>query len=367
MADGKLSVAVIGLGGFGRGMLHALLDSDQTDVVGVSDRNPEVAKAVGTETGLPHFTDNRFLLVHKRPEAAFLATPPMAGAELVALCAKLGIHVWKEQPLARNLDEGLEMVRRMDAAKLKLAVGTQRRFAGGYRRAREVRQRLGQVFLARGHYLFNWGAELDWRGDRASAGGGALLELGYHLVDLLTWMLGLPEEVYGISACQRRPARDGPAEQPKPAHDTDDSGAALLRYNDGGMASLMTTRTSGPVSEELSLHGQGGSITATSERCLLRDPDGNVLDHVQESPPPVALFRRQADAFLRAVIDGKPHYPCSGRENVLNLAVLDALYLADRTSQPEQPHELLRQRGTTLAECLTYSPDEHEEDPPGAK
>lgn len=354
MAD-KLPVAVIGLGGFGRLMLQALIDSDLTDVVGIADRHGETAQAVGTEFGLPHFTDNRFLLVQRRPKALFLATPPMPAPDLVGQCADLGIHVWKEQPLARNLEEALAVTRRMECAGLKFAVGTQRRFAAGYRRAFDVRGRLGEVFLARCHYLFNWGGTLAWRGDRASAGGGALLELGYHFIDLLVWMLGLPEEVHGYSACGHRPPTGETDDQVEPIHDTDDTASALLRYDNGAMASMVTTRASGPVSEELSLHGRHGAVTATCEQCVLRDPDGTVLDHLQESPPPVALFRRQADAFARSILEATPHYPCSARENILNLAVLDALYLSNRTRQGEEPRQLLRQHGTTVEECLRHN------------
>jgi len=352
----KLSVAVIGLGGFGRLTLRALLESDLTDVVGVADRNPRVVEEAADSLGLAAYTDNRLLLVEKRPQAVYLAVPPMAAPDLVEQCAKFGIHVWKEQPLGRNLEEALAMVRRMEKAKLKLAVGTQRRFAVGYRRAWEIRPRLGRMFLGRSHYLFNWGPSLSWRGDRASAGGGALLELGYHLIDLLVWMLGLPESVYGISACGNRPEDTDDSGEPLPIYDTDDTSAAVLHYAGGCVASVVTTRSSGPISEELSLHGRGGSLTASGERCILRDPDGNVLDHIQDNSPPLALFRRQADAFARAVLTNAKTYECSGRENLLNAAVIDALYLSGRTSHPEDPQHLLRARRVTVDYCLRYRP-----------
>ena len=356
----KLPVAVIGLGGVGRLTLRALLDSDLTDVVGVADRDPQVAEEVASGMGLPAYTDNRLLLVERRPRAVYLSAPPMAAPDLIEQCAGFGIHVWKEQPLARSLDEGLAMVRRMERAKLKLAVGTQRRFAVGYRRAWEIRSRLRQVFLGRSHYLFNWGPRLRWRGDRASAGGGALLELGYHSIDLLMWMLGLPETVYGISAYGNRPEDRDEAGEPLPIYDTDDTSAALLHYDGGCMASVVTTRSSGPVSEELSLHGRGGSLTANGERCILRDPDGNVLDHVQDNSPPIALFRRQADAFAHAVLTDAKTYECSGRENLLTLAVIDALYLSARTSQREDPRHILRPRRVTVDYCLRYRPRDEE-------
>lgn len=356
MARKALPVAVIGVGGFGRHMLAALKQSDLVKVVGISDNSGGLANQVGKEFSVPAFTDSRALLAQAKPEAVYLAVPPAACGEILGLCTQRGIHVWKELPLARNLDEGVAFVRRAEQAGIKLAVGTQRRFATGYRRAMELRSRLGQIFLGRAHYLFNWGPNLQWRGDKSSAGGGALIELGYHPIDLLVGMLGLPDEVYGLSTCGKRAPLLAPEDKLYPIYDTDDTAAAILRYNSGLMATIVTTRCSGPVSEELSLHGSGGSIIAKSESCLLRDPDGNVLDHVNDEVSPLNIFGRQAEAFAQAVINNDKHYACSARENLLNMAVIDAIYLSDRTAVPESPLNRLKTHDMTVEECLVHRP-----------
>lgn len=358
MSSEPLPVAVIGVGGVGSMTLRALSGIDRVEVVGVSDRDPAAVEPWARETGVPGYTDNRSLIAETRPAAVFLAVPPHAVPPLVGACAERGIHVWTEAPPARNLDEAVAMVRRMDEAGLKLAVGTQRRFAATYRRAFELRHRLGQIFLGRAHYLFNWGPRLGWRGDAASAGGGALIELGYHPVDLMLWLRGLPEQVYGLSALGNRPAEHAPDGGALPVYDTDDTAAAILRYADGAMATVVTTRSSGPVSEELCLHGRRGSLRADGGHCLLRDPDGNLLDSAEDDSAPVETFRRQARAFVSAVASGATRYEASGRENLLNLAVVEAIYLSDRTSQPETPLRLLRNHGLSVEGCLGLRPIE---------
>jgi predicted dehydrogenase len=354
--DARLPVAIIGAGGFGEMTLTALKSSSVISVVGISDRDPNVAQRVGSANGVPSFNDNRSLLEETRPKAVYLAVPPMHAGELVLACAERGIHVLKEMPLARNLGEAASLVERMEKAGLKFAVGTQRRFGRGYERACQLRGRLGEVFLARSHYFFNWGPNLNWRGDRQSAGGGALLELGYHPIDLLVWMLGLPDEVYGATAGGNRPAAAGEEYHPAPLYDTDDTSAAILRYVRGIMATVVTTRASGPVSEELNLHGRGGSLSANTESCLLRDPDGNVLDRTRDESAPLDLFRRQAEAFASAIINNSRTYACSAKENLLNQSVIEALYLSDKTCQPENPTRLLKTHGLTPQECLQYQP-----------
>jgi len=354
MAGEPLPVAVVGVGGFGANTLSALARSEAVRVVGVADRDAAAAQRAARQVGAEPYTDNRRLLAETQPAAAYLAVPPPAGADLVAACAQRGVAVWKEAPLARSLPEGAAMVRRMDEAGVPFAVGTQRRFAPGYRRAWELRGELGQLFLGRAHYLFNWGPSLGWRGDRQAAGGGALLELGTHPVDLLVWMLGLPEEAYGLTTTGtgRPAASEEDPQVPQVLYDTDDTAAAVLRYHDGRMATVVTSRASGPVSEELCLHGRGGSLRADAESCLLRDPDGNVRDHVDEAGAPLEVFQRQAEAFARAVADRATHYECSARENLLNLAVIEAVYLSGRTNQPETPARLLRAQGWKVPDCL---------------
>jgi len=356
MARESLRVAVVGIGGIGSATLQAAQQCQIVKLVGVGDKNPQLAKQAGQQANVPFFSDNRSLLAQARPEAIFLAVPPMNCAELISACAERGIAVWKEAPLGRNLNEAVAMVSLMEKADLPLAVGTQRRFSLGYRQARQLLDQVEKVFLARAHYLFNWGSELGWRGDKSAAGGGALLELGYHPIDLLVWMLGLPEEVYGLIVGGNMPGSAGPQQAIAVPADTDDTAAAVLRFGHGAAASVVTTRSSGPVSEELCLHGLAGSITATSETCTLRDPDGNVLHCTEPESIMLAGFIRQVESFATAVLEHRRQYECSGLENLMTQAVIEALYLSGRTMHPENPAHLLGQHNLSEQGCLLHHP-----------
>ena len=356
MPEQSLRVAIIGLGGFGSRTLQALRKCEGVNLVGVADRNQPVSEQVGRELGVPAYPDDRQLLSETQPQAVYIAAPPMAYPDLLTGCADRGIHVWKKLPLARNLDEGVAMVRRMDQAKLKFAVGLPWRFMPTYDAARRLVPKLGGVFLARAHYLFNWGPDLGWHGDKSQAGGGALLQLGYLPIDLLVWLLGMPEDAYGCCARGHRPQLPDD-DQARPVYDTDDTAAAVLRFGDGCMATVVTTRSSGPVSEELILHGRAGSLAVNSDRCVLRSPDGAVLEHHQDESGPTEAFRRQAESFAHAVLTHAKTYDCSGSENLLTLAVVETIYLADRTGQPENPLRLLKTRGLEQRDCTRCRPE----------
>ncbi|MFP4055014.1 MAG: Gfo/Idh/MocA family protein [Phycisphaerae bacterium] len=353
MPGEPLDVAVIGLGGVGERVINALVELECVRIAGVSDKDPTTAKQVGNRLGVPHYVDNRSMLAECRPSVAFVSVPSMAAPDIVAACAERKIHLWKQAPLARDLDEAHAMVKRMDQAGVKFAVGTHRRFAPGYRHARDTVAQLGEVFLARAHYLFNWGPRLSWRGDMASAGGGALLELGYHPLDLLVWMLGFPEEVYGVSAAGHRDTAAAEGE-PVPVYDTDDTAAVVLRYKSGAMATVVTCRASGPMSEELNLHGSGGSLQANGDLCVVRDPDGNILDHTPPSPDPQEAYRQACESFVQAIVTDAQFYENSARESLLTQAMIEASYLASRTGQPETPLKRLGNLGLSVEDCLVH-------------
>jgi predicted dehydrogenase len=359
MAKEPLQVAVIGLGGFGRQALEATACCESVQLAAVADRDQSAAQNAASPSGARAYSDYRSCLAETRPDAVCLDVSPKAAAELIPACAQRGIHVWKSVPLARNLDDAVSMVRAMSDASLAFSVGTPRRFDECYRMAWKARKRIGQAFLARAHYLFNWGPDLGWRGDKESAGGGALIDLGYHPMDLLIWMLGLPEEVYGLSGIVSTPPDDN---QLQAVYDTDDTAAAILRFANGCMASVVTTRRSGPVSEAICLHGLGGSIEATADSCLIRDPDGNVIDRTESTSLPLDTSIRQLEAFVQAAssTEEPKRHPCSGWENLLTMAVMEAIYLSDRTGQPERPANLLGTRNLKVEDCMQATPPEQE-------
>jgi len=360
MPKEPLRGVVIGLDGFGRRALEAIAASGSVELVGVADRDHSAAEHAASPFNTAFYSDFRSCLAETKPTLVCLDVSPKAAGELIPACAKRGIHVWKSVPLARNLEDAVSMVRTMSDASLELTVGTSRRFDDCYRRAWGMRRRIGTPFLARAHYLFNWGPKLGWRGDKESAGGGALLELGYHPVDLLVWMLGLPEEAYGFSASITTPPDDVLQQA---VYDTDDTAAAILRFQNGCMASVVTTRRSGPVSEAICLHGRGGSMEVSPDNCLIRDPDGNFIDRTETSSLPLEASVKQLEAFVEAIETRAPTYPCSGWENLLTMAVMEAIYLSDRTGQPESPAKLLATHNLKPADCLQRTAREVEETP----
>ncbi len=353
-ADTKLSIAVVGLGATGRRALPALRRCPAVDLVGAADRDPDLLE--GLTGDLPTFTDSRSMLAQTRPQAVYLALPPAPAADLIGICAEWGIHVIKEPPLARDLAEAAALIRQAEAARIKLAVATGRRFMTSYRRAFEMSRRVGPLLLARAHYVFNWGPVIGWRADRILAGGGALLELGYPMIDLLVWMHGAPEDVFGATTNGPQDDLTDANGRPAPPSATDDAAAAVMRSARGATLSVVVSRASGPLSEELVLHGPDGSLAVGPHGFVLRDSDGGVLDERSQFEDPADCTCRMVEAFGAAIHAGSDTCPCSARASLLPLAVTEALYLSEKTASAENPQALLRAAGFSVKDCLVHRP-----------
>ncbi len=354
MADNRLRVALIGAGDIGQTVLRAIMHEGGVELVGLSDLNASVGEAAATYSKCKAYTDHRSLLAQARPQALLLAVPPVAAGELIAVAAQRRIHVCTTPPLARNLHEGIVLCQMMDRAALKLGVGNGRRHAAGYRKAREALTKLGQVYLVNARYLFNWGPITGWHGDR-SAGSGVLMEVGYHLFDLIISLLGPPQSVYAATGAHQQDISGGRKKR-QPMYDSDDTAVVVFRYTQRTSVAITVSRCFSPVTEDLEIYGAGGSIQAGPDRCVLRDRDGSVMEAFQQEQTPMDFLAGQIAAFATAVRDETSTYECSGWENLLTLSAIQAANLSDRTGASESPAHLLGSEGVAVEDCLRYLP-----------
>ena len=208
----KIRIGLIGYGGIGR--VHAAayraipfyygLPADSIDIAGVATTRPETAKAAAEEIGCAfHTADYRELLARGDIDAVDICTPNNSHHAIVRAAAAAGKHIYCEKPLAMNVAEALSMAQAARVPGIKAQVTFNFRFFPAIARAKQLMDAgfVGRIFSFRGRYhrssYIDSAKPMSWRLKREITGGGALFDLGSHILDLLYHLLGDFDAVYG--------------------------------------------------------------------------------------------------------------------------------------------------------------------------
>jgi len=206
----KINLGVIGLGFIGKVHLRNCLNLKSVRVVAVADSSKKVlnyAKAFGVKR---LFTDYHELLKLKDLDAVIISLPTYLHAESAIIAMEEGKHVFLEKPLARNVEEGREIVSAAGKNGVIFMVGYPLRFVPEFvdLKSQVESGALGDIQMAYGVDIaagpFFHRAESttprpvpEWWLNIELTGGGALMDLGYHMINLLRWYIG---EVSAVKA-----------------------------------------------------------------------------------------------------------------------------------------------------------------------
>ncbi|MFE4492447.1 Gfo/Idh/MocA family protein [Streptomyces niveus] len=329
----RKKAAVIGLGHQALGdHLPGLADSQFAQLAAVCDTDPGRVTAQAQQHHVPGFTDIRTLLDQVRPDFAIIAVPHHVGREVIETCAAAGVHVMKEKPFATSPAEAADLVALCDKAGIELMVTVQRRFHPLYTAAVQLLEQIGQPYLVEGRYTFHCpDPAAGWRGRASLAGGGALMDMGYHLIDLLIWYLGLPDRVLADMST---------AAHPDTEYDAEDTALVHLAYDHGLYGSLFISRSAGPKTEHLTVTGPRGTVVIERGRLRLLTPDGQLIESLVREPASPSTAAAQIDSFCR-VLDGARTNPSGPAVHMAHAAFLAAAYTSQTSLSPADPKEYL--------------------------
>ena len=184
---------VIGAGGIAdRRTIPAILSDKESTLVAVMDRVPAVAEAVGKKYGVPYFTDEAEMLSSVSADAVYIGTPVFCHKHQIELAASHGKHVFVEKPIAMNAKEGAEILAFCREKGVALTVGYMMKHHSLHEKAKTLIRdgAIGNVNCVRAQFTC-WYPDIPgaWRQDPALGGGGALMDLGVHCIELIEYLL----------------------------------------------------------------------------------------------------------------------------------------------------------------------------------
>lgn len=343
-----LKVGVVGLG-VGRSHVTGYRANLNSKITALCDANPVRLNEIGDEFGIPE--EARYTQVEHMLEAGDLdlvsvCLPNALHADVSIACLNRGSHVLCEKPLATTVADAQRMLDAAQQAERRLMVTYNWRYRADSQWMYQVVQsgQLGDIY----HVNVSWRRETGipgWGlfGDRAMSGGGALIDLGVHVLDLGLWMLGFPavKTVSGDARSLFGPrgrkiwARRGA--QTTPSFDVDDGAVGFLRLENGASMIVQASwaEHTRPQEDRIRVELQGTEGTAIMNienyhkedtlRVYTEIEGGPVtivpsLNWSAESPHTLLI----AD-LVDAVMAERPS-PTDGVQGLMAVQVLEALY-----------------------------------------
>lgn len=196
----KILWCVIGAGGIAdRRTIPAILASDENVLVAVMDKNPEVAEKIGNKYGVPFYSNEEEMLKNHKVDAVYIGTPVACHYDQAMLALKYGANVFMEKPIAMNSEVGAELVSAFKKAGKQLTIGYMMKYHNLHKKAKSLVKRggIGQVTDVRLQFSC-WYPDIKgaWRQKKSLGGGGALMDLGVHCIELIEFVLG--EEIVDV-------------------------------------------------------------------------------------------------------------------------------------------------------------------------
>jgi len=339
----QVNWGVMGAGGIAmrRTLPGAVEAARSARFVALMDVRPEVVRQVAEQFGVAKtYTAEGELLADPEVEAVYIATPVNLHGAQIEAAARAGKHVLVEKPIALSVAEGRRAVEACRRAGVLLGCGYMMRFHSLNAAARELvaRGELGRVVAGRAQ-LTCWypGIPGAWRQDPETGGGGALMDMGSHCIDLLEFISGT--RVASVLAMNRCLVQD---------YRSEDTSTVLLRMENGAqmivdsLFNVPDAASRAPLEiygTKGALYGEGtiGQTPGGSIRVVLSDQAD--YDAQQERAPsertfelqaePVNMYGAEIEQLSRCILDGgRP--AVDGDEALWNLRIVEACYQSGR-------------------------------------
>lgn len=339
-----LNWGVIGAGGIAdrRTIPEGIIPARNAQLAAVMDADEERARAAGEKYGVPYYIQAKDLLSDRKVEAVYVATPVHLHPEHTIMAANAGKHVLCEKAMAITIEECGRMIDACRGNRVKLGIGFMMRFHAVHRKAQEMVEEglLGQPVFGRAQ-LSCWYPPIPgaWRQIPELGGGGSLVDMGNHCIDVLEMLMGKVVEV----SCFTGSLVHGYA--------AEDIATVLLRFESGaqGVVDACFNIPDESSKNILEVYGTKGSLLARGT--IGQMPDGDMVAHLERdeqgydakqqrvtstseniSPTPVNMYEAEIEHFSECVERDVP-LAISGEDGLWSQKIVLACYESARTGR----------------------------------
>jgi predicted dehydrogenase len=286
------------------------------------------------------YDDAEKLLADRTIDAVSICLPNHLHAPLTKAALKAGKHVLCEKPPAINAKEASQMAAAAEKSGKVLLYALQRRFGGAEQAARQAIEKgyAGEVYHARAAWTRSRGIPIGtgWFTDKSKSGGGALIDIGVHMLDLAWYLLGQPKPLSAYGVMYQKFGATVPQGH---KNDVEDSAFAVLRFEGGKSVELATSWALNQPPHQhgtiCRIYGEKGAVEVYTPQgaTLYRNFDEKGVGKANPLKPPKTVHHAALMRHFRECILGRAAPLAGPAEGVALMQMLDAIYKSNETGK----------------------------------
>lgn len=345
-----VNIAIIGVGNIAETHMTAYRRNKEVHVVAFCDINPERLAYMGEKWGVTKLYTDMNAMFQEVPEidAVSVCTWNAAHAPCTIAALKAGKHVLCEKPMAMNAAEAEEMKKTAEECGKLLMIGFVRRHGNDCRIVKEFvnSDYFGDIYYSKATYLRRNGNPGGWFGNKALSGGGPLIDLGVHVIDLTRFVMGNPKPISAYGATfqklfDRKNIKSEKGYRSAGASDEDvcnveDLATAMIRFDNGAVLSIEAAFSLNLKKDEgkIEFFGTKGGAKLDPELELYGEVNGYMTDMTLASTKTAlsfdGLFENEINHFIDC-LNGRTACLAPAEDGVWLMKILDAVYESAKT------------------------------------
>ncbi|MBQ8325287.1 MAG: Gfo/Idh/MocA family oxidoreductase [Clostridia bacterium] len=352
--DRKIRVGIIGCGGIAGAHIGGYKTlTDIAEVVACCDIDGAKAERYANAHGIPaHYVDYKEMFEKENLDAVSVCTWNAAHAPATIDALNAGINVLCEKPMAMNTQQALAMKEAAEKNGKLLMIGFVRRFGNDADILKKFIDEgtMGDVYYAKATYLRRNGFPGGWFGDKEYSGGGPLIDLGVHVIDLCRYLAGGPKpvSVFGVTYGNLGPNRAVSAGRQQWSvsknalgidfkYTVEDFATALIRFDNGMTISVEASFNLNIKHDigNIEIFGTKGGARVDPQIELFTDMNGMFVDVRPSGDTALnfdGLFAREVRHFVECV-RGEKECISTADDGVTLMRILDAIYESAETGK----------------------------------
>ena len=288
----KLKIGVIGAGSISDSHLQSYANNDQVEIYAICDLNEKRAEDKAAQYGAQKvYVDYHDIVKDPDIDAVSICTWNTTHADIAIAALNNGKNVLVEKPLTTSVEKALEVEEAVKQSGKTLQVGFVRRYASNTQIIKQFvdQDELGEIYFAKATCIRRLGNPGGWFSDIERSGGGPLIDLGVHVIDILWYLMGRPKvksisgntysklgnrkNIKGLSFYQ---AADYDPEK----NNVEDMANAMIRFENGASMLVDVSFTLHAKKDEIAvkLYGSKGGAELEPELAIITEKHDTILN-----------------------------------------------------------------------------------------